>query len=900
VRGNYKLSIKPENREALLKAVFETSALGIALIGSGTGYFLDFNKRFCKITGLSGPRIEGRSFQSIFKPGLYNVDLQKLAAGELTRTSFETPFRRNDEKTQWLKIDLSGICEPGQKPGSLLAIFEDITERKQLENRLKRADLSLSAMPDAVFWTTMDGRIHDCNDAGCRMFGYSRHELTNMSISEIDENYTAETAAPIFQEIEQKGCAVLKRSLKSKSGHTFPAELTLNYTVLDGHKYVYCVVRDISRRVRAKKDAAFFRHMIELSRYPYCVMDPGDGWKVIYANKAACEHFGYSYNKLLSLRIADLDARVDVNMLPTRAIHDLTGETMRFETIHKTASGKSIPVEIILTLMEYDGKLLSFGHFYDISKRKAIEAELRESEEKLLEAQRLASVGTWVTDLSKNLLSASDECFKILGLPPNAPRSSLESFLDLVHPEDRERVRQAFDSIPDSLRQQLEFRIVRPDKAERMIRFSIETATDDLEQPELIIGAIQDITAQREAEEERLAMEHKLLQNQKLESLGVLAGGIAHDFNNILLAILGNLELALWEIPDRSKAHTRIERAIKSGRIASDLTAKLLVYAGKAPCMLKDTDLNNIIRANESLFASFVTENISLTITLGDDLPLINADHSQILQAIINLLINSSEAVGAGPGIITVSTGVQKFDEKTLRHSVLEYKPKEGLFVWVEVTDTGCGMDKKTQQKLFDPFFSTKFTGRGLGMPATLGIVRAHGGAVTVKSKPGRGASIRLLFPAKHTVTGSFPAAAKPAEHAADKAYGNTILVADDNEAVRDLCLAFIERQGLKTMGAADGAEALRLFKENMDSISLVILNMRMPKMDGLQVFTEIRKLRGDVPVLVSSGSSEAKIMMSFHEEKPDGFIQKPFLMKELLGRINQLLKTVTPDNRPK
>jgi PAS domain S-box-containing protein len=536
-----------------------------------------------------------------------------------------------------------------------------------------------------------------------------------------------------------------------------------------------------------------------------------------------------------------------------------------------------------------------------MSRQKAMETALKETGNRLLQAQRLANIGNWSVDLSFNLLSASDEFYRIFGIPREEFPASFEAYLDRVHPDDRERVRLTAFSMPEkSIYNQTEYRIIRTDHTLRTVRLNMEVVTDDAGQPVRIDGTIQDVTAQREAEEEKLALERKFMQRQKIESLGALAGAIAHDFNNILMAMLGNLELALREIPEGSKTHALIGKAIKSGRLASDLTSRMLAYTGKKVFMMKETNLNDIVRTNEELFCSSVSEKISIIITPARELPPINADDNQLLQAVSYLLINAAEAIGQGPGIITISTGLQEFNDKTVTEGLSMYKPLSGVYAWVEVSDTGCGMDQMTQQQIFDPFFSTKFTGRGLGMTACLGIVRAHSGSVLINSKPGQGTTVRLLFPVKKPEGLQARKATAQARHAPVGNQGKTILVADDEECVRELCIAFVEQNGYAAVGAADGIEALRLFRENADSISLVILNMQMPNLDGIQTFHELKKIRPNVRVLFSSGYNEAKAMKSFPGDRPAGYIQKPFMMQELLGKIDQVMKVGMENSGPK
>ncbi len=258
---------------------------------------------------------------------------------------------------------------------------------------------------------------------------------------------------------------------------------------------------------------------------------------------------------------------------------------------------------------------------------------------------------------------------------------------------------------------------------------------------------VRDISEGKRAEEERLEMERRLLHAQKLESLGVLTGGIAHDFNNLLTAMLGNMELALLDLPADSPARPSIVQATRSVHRAAGLVRLMLAYAGKGSMVPAPLQLSEQIGAMEPLLRTSIAKNVTLELNLAHDLPFVLVDPCQVEQVALNLVINASEAIGDQPGTIHLSTGLLECDKAYLAESCIEEKPPAGRFVHIEISDTGCGMDEETQQRLFEPFFSSKFAGRGLGMSAVLGIVRAHQGAILLQSEPGQGTVIRVLFP---------------------------------------------------------------------------------------------------------------------------------------------------------
>lgn len=408
------------------------------------------------------------------------------------------------------------------------------------------------------------------------------------------------------------------------------------------------------------------------------------------------------------------------------------------------------------------------------------------------------------------------------------------------------------------------------------------------------LSIFRDITNLKEAAADRLEMERRLLHSQRLESLGVLAGGIAHDFNNLLTVILGNLDLALCKIPPESSALDNMQTAIDSCHRAVKLIGQMLDYAGKRQFPLKNIDLNGVVQENAELFRTSVERNTELVIATTPGLPWIKADMGQLQQVIMNLIINAAEAIGADTGVIAISTGMLSCDDDYLHSSLIEEKPPSGSYIYLEVSDTGCGMDQETQARLFEPFFTTKFLGRGLGMAAVHGIVRAHGGAILLDSEPGRGSVFRILFPVLDGLESSSLKPVPPEDKSEEsRSPGGTILVVDDEADVRTLCMTIVEFLGFHAVGAVDGFDALRVLRERYDEVVVIILDMTMPNLGGVKALQELRKVRPDIPVIISSGYNEQDVAGDFTEEIPSMFIQKPFKVEVLRQAIFQSWKPI-------
>lgn len=393
------------------------------------------------------------------------------------------------------------------------------------------------------------------------------------------------------------------------------------------------------------------------------------------------------------------------------------------------------------------------------------------------------------------------------------------------------------------------------------------------------------------AEHNRRKLETQIQHAQRLESLGVLAGGIAHDFNNLLVSVIGNADLALMDMTVLSSARSRILAIKTAGQRAAELTTQMLAYSGKGRFVVEPVNLNELIEEMGQLLQVSIPKSVVLKPNFSPNLPAIEADSSQMRQVVMNLITNAAEAIGEQNGVIHVSTGIVEADRQYLTDAYLNENLPEGDYVFLEVSDTGCGMDEATRQKIFDPFFSTKFTGRGLGLAAVLGIIRGHHGAINVYSEVNRGTTFKILLPA--TKQQARKQGDQEDSDMREWRSDGTLLVVDDEEGILSVMKMTLERCGFEVLTAKNGRDGIDIFRKQAPRIRAVILDMTMPEMNGEESYRELRRIRSDVPVILSSGHSEQDATSRFSGKGLAGFVKKPFTLKELTSKVREVLEAV-------
>jgi PAS domain S-box-containing protein len=487
-------------------------------------------------------------------------------------------------------------------------------------------------------------------------------------------------------------------------------------------------------------------------------------------------------------------------------------------------------------------------------------------------------------DAEDRIIGANEEAIRALGPDPTHVQG--KSFLPFAPAEQLEALREGLAQVRSVGRARFETILAGARGDALAVEITAAAATDA--DPGAVLVVARDLTERRRAEEERRRLDAQVQHAQRLESLGVLAGGIAHDFNNLLVGVLGNASLALLDTQPGTSVHECIGQIETAARRAAELTQQILTFSGKSESTMSPQDISSVVSEMGQLLAPAVSRRAELNYRLRPDIPAVRADASQIRQVIMNLIMNASDALGDAQGHIDVSTDIRRLSRGELKDYYLGDRSDPGDYVSVEVADDGCGMDDDTKRQIFDPFFTTKFAGRGLGLAATLGIVRAHHGMLSVESTPGRGTTFRILLPALMAKTQP----AGTAEGVANEGSGwkgSTILVVDNEPSVRHLASTALTRAGLRVLQAVDGPTCLEAVQSD-GSIDLVILDLTMPSMNGVEVLREIRKAHGDLPVLLSSGYLDDALPENVLAAGVTAFLRKPYSPRELVERTTELL----------
>jgi PAS domain S-box-containing protein len=663
------------------------------------------------------------------------------------------------------------------------------------------------------------------------------------------------------------------------------AAVVVNFRDITGQKRFEQMLRE--NEARAQRELAELEHIYQTAPVGLCLI--GADLRYLRINERLAAMNGLPADEHLGRTVGEVMPEAAPYFAPLlRRIMESGRPVLdwQFRTEKSPAGGQRDLLASYYPVKAASGDIVGVaGVVQEITELKRVERALRESEQRFRALIENSADGFVLLDSRGKLLYTGPP---VLGYESHEWRG--HSVLELIHPDERPRVPEALAAFlgrPGAVFTS-EYRVRHKDGSWRWI----EAVGKNLLGDRVIAGIVvnyRDVT-------ERKRLDEQFRRTQKLESIGVLAGGVAHDFNNLLTGVLGNATLVLEGLGPDQPARSHIEEVIKAADSAAHLTRQLLAYSGKGRFVIQAVDLSDLTREMTNLVRTSIPRAVELRLDLAAGLPAVEGDRGQLQQLIMNLVINGAESIPEDhPGLVAVTTSVQTIARASVQavdaaassgaFAGSEIQP--GVYVALEVRDTGCGMDRETQSRIFDPFFTTKFAGRGLGLSAALGIVQGHKGAIKVRSAIGQGTTFQVLLPA------SAHAAAKAGAqaHRADLRGTATILVADDEALVRRTVKSALEWQGYRVLLAENGRQAVDLLRSHREEVGLVLLDLTMPLLGGEEAVRELRRVRPDVKIVLSSGIDEAEAIQRFAGQRIAGFIQKPYTAGQLAEKIKTVLE---------
>lgn len=518
-------------------------------------------------------------------------------------------------------------------------------------------------------------------------------------------------------------------------------------------------------------------------------------------------------------------------------------------------------------------------------------AELQQNERNLLQSEtryqlaaKAGQIGIWELTLGEDILTLDPQLMRMTNASTKHP--SFSAILARLRQEDRARIQQTIDQIQNEDATVFEFEIGLHIDESQFGWFLVRgQRTEAIDNKNRIIGTITDIS-------ERRATEEAALESQHLESLGVLVGGIAHDFNNLLTGMMGQLSVALYKLKQQGtvqadQIQSNLEKSLSSAERAADLTRQLLDYAGKRTRIVETIDLNQLLRDNHELFDAFIDRKTELRFNQSTRPLSIEGDRGQIQQVLMNLVINAAEASRGRAAKVVVSTSVlpDGTHHQLTTGKFITAPPSAIPYAKFEVADGGVGMSPATIQRIFDPFFTTKSNGRGLGLSATLGVIKVHDGILHLQSEKDVGTTFTVLLPLTEDAIVETVVAEEPILHPT-----NTVLVIEDEAQVRDSLKDLLELMEVDSLMAENGQVGVASYKAHANAISLVIVDMQMPVMDGAETILALKQINPNVKIILSSGYSEVNSLARLNSERPDAFLQKPYAINTFFQTVGSLL----------
>lgn len=555
----------------------------------------------------------------------------------------------------------------------------------------------------------------------------------------------------------------------------------------------------------------------------------------------------------------------------------------------QTRNGQETPItDCAAPIQTEDGLLGAVLVFHDVSEFRRVEESLRQHAAEIEDLYNNAPCGYHSLDAEGMFVRVNETMLRWLGYTREELVGRIK-FSEIMTPASRRTFENYFPAFRERGRlSDVEYELVKKDGGVMPVLLNASATMDHDGHYIMSRVTLYDLTERKRAEQEHAQIEAQLQHSQRLESLGVLAAGVAHDLNNLLTGVLGYAELANLEISPGSTVSGYLGQIITGGRQLAELTRQLLAYAGKGSVSMQPIDLSQFTRATADVLRPSLREKCSLEYQFSETIPLIQADPAKIRQIVTNLIVNARDACEARGGIITIRTGVRECDSAFLATCHIDGDLPPGPYVYLEVADTGSGMDTATRARIFDPFFTTKFTGRGLGLAAVLGIIRSHHGTIKVVSELGQGSTFTVFFPTFEPVLrrgGAKTASTK------DWHPSGTVLLVDDDRVARDLTSALLTRMGFSVVETADGDSAVEYFRSNFPQVRAVVLDLTMPGRDGVETFHELNRICPTVPVVLCSGFGSDYCRQLFSGVAPAAFMDKPHRYEGLKAALRRVLQ---------
>jgi PAS domain S-box-containing protein len=799
----------------------------------------------------------------------------------------EQKYLRLDGAT--IDVEISSI--PFTFEGKLAAqvIARNITERKQHEIALLESELRFRSLfenaKDAVFLAdTRTGEIIDVNAEAEKLVNRSRREIIGKHRSFIHPaDRSAEADALFREQILLLGEHPVEFEVIDADGRRIPVEIKASVVRLDENRIIsQGIFRDISERKLAEESLRESEHRFRtlaenLPGVVYlCKNDVR--FTMLYLNDQVEQLTGYSKDEFLEDKIsfvdlyhpddvADIIAKVDSALLKHLPFHIV------YRIKHLNGSWRWIEEQGIGVYR--DGTLLRLeGFLSDITDRKIAESALSESEEKYRRLFEDSKDGIYITSIEGTILDVNSSMMEILGFQDKEELKKLNVKDLYFYPADRTKLIKEFDQ-KDYVKD-FEVTLKKKDSNKAHVLLTTVVIRDEKGRPVLFNGSMRDIA-------EKKQLEQQLIQAQKMESIGTLAGGIAHDFNNLLAMILGTAELIKRHVKENPAIQSYVDRIIEASERGSSISKQLLLFARPEQTDLQPVSVRSVVEHVNDFLSHFLPKTIVVRCELADTNAVIMGDEGHLHQAILNLSINARDAMPGG-GIITIK--VKNADRRAVQQQFPEADGHE--FVAISVQDTGSGMDEEIQQRIFEPFFSTKARGKGtgLGLAIVHGIVKLHQGFINVHSTKGIGTTFTMYYPSIYVE--------KPQtiqqENSGEIENKETILIADDEKMLREILKESLMDEGYKIFAASDGVEALKLYAEHMNSISLVVTDLGMPNMGGEELFCKLHAMNSKVKVIISSGFLDSSTKSDLLRRGIKDVLTKPYRFDMILATVRRVI----------